>query len=103
LYGFDEASLKCIDFEDSNERWSERGMGRGSLTMCADGRLLAMSDKGELVIARASPEALNIISRAQVLPRSVCRTVPVLSHGLIYVRNANGDLLCLDARSRERR
>lgn len=98
LYGFDEAKLKCIDFRDSREQWSERGMGEGSLAMCADGRMLVMSDKGELIVARANPGSFDFIARAQVLPRSMCRTVPVLSNGRIYLRNAKGDLVCLDVR-----
>jgi outer membrane protein assembly factor BamB len=98
LYGFDEANLKCIDFKDSEEKWSERGMGRGSLAMCADGRVLVTSDKGELVIARVSPKSFDVIARSQVLPRSMCRTVPVLSNDRIYVRNAKGDVVCLDVK-----
>ena len=98
LYGFDEDRLKCIDFRDSSEHWSEKGLGRGSLSLCADGRMLLMSDKSELVIARAKPEAFDVIARAQVLSRSMCRTVPVLSNGWIYIRNAKGELACLDAR-----
>ncbi len=96
LYGFDENFLACIDFKDSRQRWREKGMGKGSLSMCADGRMLVMSDKGELVVARANPDAFDVIARARVLPRTMCRTVPVLSNGRIYVRNAKGDLVCLD-------
>ena len=98
LYGFDEKLLKCIDFKDSREQWSEKGLGKGSLSLSADGRMLVMGDKGELVVARARPEAFDVIARAQPLPRSMCRTVPVLSHGRIYLRNSNGDLVCLDAK-----
>jgi outer membrane protein assembly factor BamB len=98
LYGFDETLLKCIAFKDAREQWSAKGMGKGSLSMCADGRMLVMSDTGELVFARANPKAFDVIARAQVLPRSTCRTAPVLSNGLIYLRNGKGDLVCLDAR-----
>jgi hypothetical protein len=98
LYGFDEARFKCIDFTDSREQWKVGGMGKGSVSMCADGRMLVMSDRGELVIAKANPEAFDVVARARVLPRSMCRTVPVLSNGRIYVRNAKGDLVCLDVR-----
>ena len=87
-----------MDFADSRERWVERGLGKGSLIMSADGRMLALSDKGELVIARANPEAFEEIARAQALPRKTCRTAPVLSNGRIYLRNSAGDLVCLDAR-----
>ncbi len=99
LYGFDETRLKCIDFEDSRERWAAKGMGKGSLSMCVDGRMLVMSDNGELVIARANPNAFDVIARARVLPRSNCRTAPVLSHGRIYLRNGSGDLVCLEVGS----
>lgn len=98
LYGFDESHLKCIDFKDSSEQWSERGMGKGSLAMCADGRMIAMSDRGEMVIARANSKSFDVIARARVLPRSMCRTVAVLSNGRIYARNAQGDLVCLDVK-----
>ena len=98
LYGFDEARLKCIDFSDSSEQWRESGMGKGSLAMCADGRMIAMSDRGEMVIASANPKSFDVIARAQVLPRSMCRTVAVLSNGRIYARNAKGDLVCLDVK-----
>jgi outer membrane protein assembly factor BamB len=96
LYGFDEAQLKCVDFNDGSERWSEGGMSKGSLAMCTDGRMIAMSARGEMVIARANPKSFDVIARAQVMPRSMCRTVAVLSNGRIYARNAKGDLVCLD-------
>ena len=73
-------------------------MGRGSLSMCTDGRMLIMSDTSELVIARANPEAFETIARARVLPRSMCRTVPVLSNSRIYARNSRGDVVCLDVK-----
>lgn len=96
IYGFDEQTLKCISFKDGSERWSEKGMGKGAIAMCADGRMLIMSDRSELVIASATSAAMETIARFQVLPRAMCRTTPVLSNSRIYVRNADGDLACLD-------
>ncbi len=98
VYGFDERWLKCIEFKDGGQRWRESRMGKGSLSMCADGRMLIMSDTAELVIARAKPAAFETIGRARVLPRSICRTDPVLSNGRIYIRNAHGDVACLDVK-----
>lgn len=98
LYGFDESSLKCITFDDSTEKWSDRSMGKGALMMSADGRLIIMSDKGELVIAKANPDKFEPLARAQILPKAKCWTVPVLANGLIYARNAPGDLVCVDVR-----
>ncbi len=98
IYGFDEYELKCIDFADSWERWAEKGFGKGSLMMSADGRMIVMGEQGEMAIARANPEKFEVLARAQVLPEGMCRTVPVLANGLIYARNARGDVVCLDVR-----
>ncbi len=94
LYGFDESELKCLDFQTGEVKWSQKGLGKGSL-MLADGKLIIMGDKGDLVIAEASPEGFKEISRAKVLS-GLCWTVPVLSGGKLYCRNHPGDLVCLD-------
>ena len=94
LYGFDESELKCLDFQTGEEKWSQKGLGKGSL-MFADNKLIIMGDKGDLVIAEASPEGFKEISRAKVLS-GLCWTVPVLSGGKLYCRNHPGDLVCLD-------
>lgn len=103
LYGFDGNShnsrnvkLKCMDFETGKEKWSERGLGCGSLMM-ADGKLIALGDAGDLVIATASPEKFEPLAKAKVL-EGRCWTVPVLSGGAIYCRNAAGDLVALEMR-----
>ena len=96
LYGFDENKVTCLDFKDGSIKWSDSSFGKGALMMSADGRMIIMSDKGELVIARANPEKLDLISRAQILPRAKCWTTPILANGKIYARNANGDLVCVD-------
>lgn len=96
LYGFDESELKCVDL-DGKERWGERGLGKGALTV-ADGKLLVMSSKGELVVAEASPEGFHELSRAKVLDGGVYWTKPVLANGLVYCRNSLGDVVCRDHR-----
>jgi outer membrane protein assembly factor BamB len=96
IYGFDETTLTCLDFNDGSIKWTERSLGKGALMMSTDGRMIIISDKGELAIARANPEKFDLISRAQILPRSKCWTTPVLANGKIYARNANGDMVCLD-------
>ncbi|MCZ6837199.1 MAG: PQQ-binding-like beta-propeller repeat protein [Planctomycetota bacterium] len=97
LYGFDEATLKCID-TDGNVKWAERGLGKGTL-MLADGKLIIISGKGELIIADASPGGFVEHSRQKVLEGGVYWAMPILANGLIYCRNSNGDMVCLDHRS----
>jgi outer membrane protein assembly factor BamB len=97
LYGFDgdsNSDLKSVDFMTGNVNWSERGLGKGSL-MAADGKLIILSERGELVIAEADPTTFRPLARAQVLGGR-CWTQPVLSNGRIYCRNAAGDLVCVD-------
>ena len=97
LYGFDEEQLRCLDFQTGNVKWSQRGLGKGSL-MIADGKMVLMSDKGELAIAEASPDSYMELARTKVLG-GLCWTVPVLSGGRIYCRNHEGDLVCVDVRA----
>ena len=96
LYGFDESELKCIDPNDGTEKWGERSLGKGSLIMSADGRMIIMSDKGELVTAKADPKGFTALARTQLLPQSKCWTAPALANGKIYARNAAGDAACVD-------
>lgn len=104
LYGFDgdnssRAKLKCINWESGEELWQQDGIGFGSL-MASDGKLIVLSAKGELMIAPASAKGFELIAKAKVLGGK-CWTVPVLANGLIYCRNAAGNLVCLDVRSKK--
>ncbi len=101
LYGVDgndtsERYLRCIEIETGKVRWSYEGLGSASL-LSAGNRLIILSDQGELVVAPASPEEFKPLARAQVL-MGKCWTVPVLANGLLYCRNAVGELVCLDLR-----
>jgi outer membrane protein assembly factor BamB len=101
LYGSDgdageATSLKCVDVADGKEKWSEPGATFGSL-MVADGKLITLSDHGELAVSPVSPKGFAPTSRAQVLGGK-CWTTPVLANGFIYCRNARGDMVCLDVR-----
>jgi outer membrane protein assembly factor BamB len=96
LYGFDESVLKCVDL-DGNEKWKKRGLGMGAL-MIADGKLILLSGKGELIVADASPEGYDERSRQKVLDGGVYWTSPVLLDGRIYCRNSLGQLVCRDHR-----
>jgi outer membrane protein assembly factor BamB len=102
VYGTDgdngaKAPLKCIELKTGQVRWTEPGIGTGGVTL-ADGKLIVLSDRGELLVAPASPEQFKTTARAQVLGGR-CWTVPVLAHGRVYCRNAAGDLICVDLRT----
>jgi len=95
IYGFDESELKCLDFKTGEVKWSQEGLGKGSL-MIADGKLIILGERGKLVIAQASPDGFKELSSAQIL-KGKCWTVPVLANGKIYARNnPDGQLVCID-------
>ncbi len=101
LYGADgdtteRATLKCLEFATGKEKWAEPGFGNGGVIV-ADGKLIALSAVGELIIAPASPGGFNPTTRAQVLGPK-CWTAPVLANGFIYCRNARGQIAVLDVR-----
>jgi outer membrane protein assembly factor BamB len=100
LYGFDGNSnlgrlvhLKCMDFETGEVVWEKEGFGCGSL-MIVDGKLIVLSEAGELVVADATPDGYREFSRTEFLSGR-CWTVPVLCGGAIYGRDAAGDLRCV--------
>ena len=96
IYGVDSknGTLECLDLQTGAVKWQQPGLGVGSLMM-AGGRLIALSDKGRLVIAEAVPEKYTGLAWAQIL-EGKCWTVPVLANRRIYARNAAGDLVCID-------
>jgi len=98
LYGPDDNGLRCLAFDTGDLKWTDGGFGKGSL-MVADGKLVALSEKGELIIADPTPDAFKPISRAKVLIGK-CWTTPILSNGHIYCRNADGAVVCLDVSGR---
>jgi outer membrane protein assembly factor BamB len=94
LYGPDDNGLRCLAFDTGELKWTCGEFGKGSL-MIADGKLVALSEKGELMIAEPTAAEFKPIARAKVLTGK-CWTTPVLSNGHIYCRNAVGDVVCLD-------
>ena len=102
VYGFSgqggdaNAQLKCLDLQTGAEKWKHTGFGAGSLIL-ADGKLIVLGESGDLAVAPASPEGFTPIAQAHVVG-SRCWNEPVLSHGLLYCKNNQGDLVCLDLR-----
>ena len=97
LYGYDESSFKCIDLE-GNEVWKQR-LGKAAHVV-ADGKLVLLSGRGHVVIAKLTSEGFKEISRDKVLSGGVYWTTPVIADGKLYVRNNQGDLACLDVSSK---
>ena len=101
LYGMNgrherSARFRCIDFMSGQVLWTaKQSLGR-AVFILAEGKLIALGERGILALIEASPESYRERARVQVL-KYPCWTPPVLSHGLLYVRNETR-LLCLDLR-----
>ena len=105
VYGIDgdaagPAALKCVELKTGEARWTDEGVGCGSLTAAA-GKLIVLGERGELMVAPASPEKFRPTARAKVLDGK-CWTAPVLANGRIYCRSADGELVCVDVRAEKK-
>jgi outer membrane protein assembly factor BamB len=94
LYGFDDKQLRCLDWQTGEVRWTRPETGLGSLIL-ADGKLIALQENGTLLVVEATAEACRILAQARVLSGR-CWTVPALAGGRLFLRNAVGDVLCVD-------
>jgi outer membrane protein assembly factor BamB len=87
-----EKEFRCLDAKTGAIRWQQKGFGLGSVAGAND-QLLILSDRGELTLAAASPEKFDRIAQAQLLGGK-CWTAPVLVNGRLYLRNAQGTVVC---------
>lgn len=100
LYGFhgrqeEGAVLACVEAKTGKVRWTEKGYGCGALLL-ADGRLIALSEAGDLALIEPSPDKYTELSRASVLSRPF-RSHLALSDGRLYARD-NKKLVCWNIR-----
>ena len=91
LYGmfqfknYGNGPVKCVDIRTGEVKWSKEGFGPGNVIMSGD-RILALSDKGELVLFGATPDAYKELARADVLDGK-CWSTPTVAGGRIFARS----------------
>jgi outer membrane protein assembly factor BamB len=81
-----DGPLKCLDLATGEFQWSRPGFGQGNLIL-VDGRLVALTDTGDLVQIEATPAGYREITRRKVL-RAKCWSTPAFSDGVAYVRDS---------------
>ncbi|MCD8534659.1 MAG: hypothetical protein LR011_07675 [Verrucomicrobia bacterium] len=89
----DKATLNCIESKSGELIWSEKNIGTGGLIL-ANGHLLVISERGEFLIAKATPDGFKPTTRKQIYGGKTW-TVPTLANGIVYCRNSRGDLVAL--------
>ncbi|MBN1510003.1 MAG: PQQ-like beta-propeller repeat protein, partial [Sedimentisphaerales bacterium] len=96
LYGPNDngKALTCVELSTGEIMWTKTGFGNGSV-MLADGKLIVLSQTGDLCIVEPSPAGYKETGKGRILTGR-CWSVPVLANGRIYARNAAGALVCVE-------
>jgi len=102
LYGYsDGKGWVCQEFETGEMIWSNKSVGKGSLT-CADGQLYLRGEdgKGPIALIEATPEAYREKGRFDQPERSKQngRPHPVIANGKLYIRDQDV-LLCFSVKA----
>jgi outer membrane protein assembly factor BamB len=82
-----EARFVCLDLSSGSVRWQTEATGHASV-LAIGGWLVIVSERGTLMLARASPKGFGEISRMDVLDGERCWTLPAYGSGMILVRGA---------------
>ncbi|MEY2726154.1 MAG: hypothetical protein RLZZ458_2021 [Planctomycetota bacterium] len=110
LYGLDQKGfLRAVQLPEGKQLWETDeavgGRPRGSETAFLvrhEDRFVMFNERGELVLARITPEKYSEISRAKVIEpsnvafgRDVVWSMPAFANRRIYVRN-DREIICID-------
>ena len=87
VYGLDEGILSCVDVNTGERKWKGGRYGYGQVLL-ASGHLIVMSDQGELVLVKASPDQHTEVARFSALQGKTWN-YPAIAGGRLFVRNAN--------------
>ncbi|WP_395733843.1 PQQ-binding-like beta-propeller repeat protein [Prosthecobacter sp.] len=85
--------LACVDIRTGEDKWAEKGFGPGQVILAGD-KIIATSDKGEIVVVEASPDKYKEVARKDVLDGKVW-SYPILANGKIFARSTT-EGVCLD-------
>jgi len=93
IYGFSNATLECLNAENGERQWRQRGLGKSSLIVLGH-RLLILSDKGKVFLVEATPAKYNELAAFQAI-EGKSWTAPTFVNGKLYVRNQE-EMACYD-------
>lgn len=100
VYGFDGrqeegARLRCIAWKTGKVMWNKANFGCGAFIL-AEGKLITLTEEGELVFIEATEQGYRERGRASVFD-GVCRAHLALSNGRLFARDSS-TLKCWDIR-----
>ncbi|MCA1558701.1 MAG: PQQ-like beta-propeller repeat protein [Acidobacteria bacterium] len=95
VYGLDEAILACVNVASGDLKWKGGRYGYGQV-MLASGHLIVLTEDGDMVLVRATPERHEELVRFPVLDGKTWNH-PAMAGGYLLVRNLK-DMAAFDLR-----
>jgi outer membrane protein assembly factor BamB len=101
LYGIDGrqeggARLRCVELRTGKVQWTKEGFGCASMAL-AEGHVIAVTERGDLVSIELSPQEYREKARAAVFENLPVRAQIALADGKLYARDGKR-LVCWNVR-----
>ena len=93
VYGLDEGILTCIDVKTGERKWKGGRYGYGQVIL-ASGHLIVITDTGELVLVKATPDKHTELARFSAIEGKTWN-YPAIAEGRLLVRNQT-QMACFD-------
>lgn len=93
-YAMDEGTFACVDMTNGERVWREGRYGFGQHIRVGDQWLLIQTEKGPVVLVKASPEKLDEVSRLDAL-HSKTWNPPTLAGRWLLLRN-DTEMVCYE-------
>lgn len=87
-------SLRCVSLKDKKVRWELPRFGCASMIL-TENKILAMTERGELVALSASPADYTELARAKLLENGPARAQMALANRRLYLRDQR-NMICLN-------
>ena len=99
LYANSSGTIKCMHWPDGKILWEARDpklrLGAGGSIVRAGDKLLTMSERGKLSLAKATPAGIELLSQADLFDGSDVWSTPLVYGGRLYAKGVS-EFVCFD-------
>ncbi len=92
-----KSRLNCLRFDNGELQWTEAVGGNRGNVIVVDGHLIAVSERGEVIVCKADPGGYEELGRFQAVGQPVWAP-PAFAGGMLFVRSNKGELAAWDLR-----
>jgi outer membrane protein assembly factor BamB len=92
IYGTDgePGTIKCLKWDDGSRVWQGDRISQGGSLVKVGDKLIAMSQTGKVILARATPQKYEKISEADLVARTNnAWSTPLVYQGKLFVKGRN--------------